>query len=287
MTDFKRLQRIGYVGKVEEHLQPGQGVFPQHLVRVVVPQQVRNTGLQITDVSIHLVELVQTLHHVEMFGHVRVQDRFDADLPCHLEDISRQTLEHVGLCVAADLKELRTMHVLQGGLVIVAQSQHVPALNQERVRHSEVTDVMTECRHQDGELLRIAEPLSRHRLAQDAVDTVKDVTGMSEVVVRVGTVACFHSVQERSHGAHVDQVTEGRKTHGCVEDDVKCKFLLVFAIQGQEVDVPGRNSLRGNLLGQGQHDEFLQGHHVIIRTLDAPSPATHSLRVMLPGSFDL
>mmetsp|Transcript_45546 Transcript_45546/g.126760 ORF Transcript_45546/g.126760 Transcript_45546/m.126760 type:complete len:222 (+) Transcript_45546:816-1481(+) len=153
---------------------------------------------KVEDVRIRVVEHLQLLDHLEMLCIVRLQYGLDADSPCLTVLFRAEHAEYIGIGPRGeDAKHRRTVHVLQGREVVVAQSQLVLRLHKELVVPPGVSYIMANRRHKQRKAVDPGGKLQYSAEHGTAEDAMQHVAGVPPVVVRVLVpVLLCHRVQE-------------------------------------------------------------------------------------------
>mmetsp|Transcript_67978 Transcript_67978/g.157773 ORF Transcript_67978/g.157773 Transcript_67978/m.157773 type:complete len:388 (+) Transcript_67978:247-1410(+) len=212
----------------------------------------------IQNFRVHLVDHLDLLYHCKVLRVVGVEDRVYANL-AHFQELRlRQHGKDVARWRAHKLEKFGAMHVLQGGLVVVAQRQLVGRFDQEGVVQTRVTDVVAHCAHKQRITLTAAEKGIRAANLQEAVDAVHDVDGMKPVVVRTALlVAGFCALEEAGHHDRIERgtvVVRAHKVHG--------RGVVPCLVQLQRVQVPRVEKLQRKA-GVLKHCP-LSIHHVFV-----------------------
>mmetsp|Transcript_30774 Transcript_30774/g.71899 ORF Transcript_30774/g.71899 Transcript_30774/m.71899 type:complete len:338 (-) Transcript_30774:1526-2539(-) len=245
VTNLEGLKWVRDVGEVEHGFQPHDGLLLQQLLCVALLVGARIKRLCFANIRVELVDGVELLDHLEVVGHVGMKNCLNTHLSNLAELLWRAHRKHVSLGVLTYLEKLRTMHILQWRLVIVAQSPLMPCVHQECIGHTKVPQIMAECSGHNAESPQITGPCVRLGLLQQAIHGVCGVTGVLEVVVWILQIPLLHLPVKLQEDLQVNIVPHAAAKVR-VKVDMQNHHAQFFLRQVQDVEIPRVDDLQIN-----------------------------------------
>mmetsp|Transcript_22946 Transcript_22946/g.55566 ORF Transcript_22946/g.55566 Transcript_22946/m.55566 type:complete len:230 (+) Transcript_22946:600-1289(+) len=226
MANVERLQRVRNVSSVESHLQNEQVVLWLQSGSKIVCHFNGSHAFRALGAE-HFKHQPQVLQHRKVMGHVRVQNCFDCDLPSSLAFFAGEPVKDIGWCLAADLEQYGTVHVLQRGLVVVQQSELVLRLNQERIGLPGMAHIMADRGNHNRHTFHGAKPPLSVNRGQDSGNCVAHIHSMGEVVVGVIVVLGLDGVHESHKRIRISVRTCHSLAQGGIQHSPHSNHLLL------------------------------------------------------------
>mmetsp|Transcript_62184 Transcript_62184/g.135814 ORF Transcript_62184/g.135814 Transcript_62184/m.135814 type:complete len:206 (-) Transcript_62184:1092-1709(-) len=160
LVHVEGLKRVRYVREMEDYFDPEHRVLLNDLLHVLLSKAaVCLENVSVAAIGRCLEDLANFLDQVEVHRVVGEEDTRNGHRSSLFVACAVELLKDIETGVRTYFEKPRTVHILKGTLVVVAQGQHIARFDQKRISLAGMTDIVHQGRHQEGNGINIAQPI--------------------------------------------------------------------------------------------------------------------------------